>query len=359
LETIVVKSDRALSLDTTPRRGFLSNWISFWFSPIQPTGLHWLRVLCGLLFIAWLLPFAGHQTELYSLLGWFDTQAYNEMSRLPGGPPVPTGWSLVFLCGENPALLHALWWGALGVFLLFTLGMATRITSILTWLLVVSFSANPATLFSADFLLIILAFYLMIGYVLLGQWSGPATICNHVVCNRGTFLSPWSAGCSAPSYAANVTLRLVQIHFAILFMTAGLISLQSGEWWGGVALWFPIFEPFGMNAERISDLAKNREVILFFLSLTQYIVLAWHIAFPIFAWRPRWRWLLLSGGVVSWLGSIFVYGEPLLGPIYLIGCLSFLTPAEWQVLTARAGGLFQRLTGSVPARPLKKVSVRG
>jgi len=354
-----VKSDRALPQNTTPRRGFLSNWINFWFSPIQPVGLHWLRVLCGLLFLAWLLPLAGHQTELYSLLGWFDAPAHIEMSRLPGGPPVPTGWSLVFLLGENTFLLHALWWGALGVFLMFTLGMATRITSVLTWLMVVSFSTNPATLFSADFLLIMLAFYLMIGYVFLGQWSGASTARNRLVCNGGTFLSPWSTGCDVPSYAANLTLRLVQVHFAILFMTSGLVALQSGEWWSGVAFWFPLFEPFGMNAERLRGLAEHKDSILFFLSLTQYIALAWQITFPFFAWRPRWRWLLLSGGVVSWLGSVFVYGEPLLGPIYLIGCLSFLTPTEWQTHTARVAGLFQRLTGSVPARPLKKVTVRG
>src|SRR5262249_8322559 len=130
-----------------------AGWTNFWFAATYPGGLHWLRVLCGLLFLFWLAPFAGHQLELFSLTGWFGARAYRELVQ-PGGAAVPTGWSLVYLCGENAFLLSALWLAALGVFLLFTLGVATRVTAVLPWLCVVSFTAAPATLYHADFLLI-------------------------------------------------------------------------------------------------------------------------------------------------------------------------------------------------------------
>src|SRR5262249_23695329 len=98
--------------------------------------------------------------------------------------------------------------------------------------------------------------------------------------------------------------------------------------------------------------------VLFFLSLAQYVFLAWQITFPLFAWSPRWRWLLLGGGVLGWLGCAFLYGEPLFGPVYFIGCLSYLTPAELPALTTRLLSPVQGLAGSATAPVVKKVGVR-
>src|SRR4029077_4990805 len=92
------------------------------------------------------------------------------------------GRSLIFLCGTSTAALQFLYWEAIVVFLLFTLGIATRTTSILTWALIVSFVASPAMTFDADFLLVMLAFYLMIGHVLLGQWNGAPSMANRFGC---------------------------------------------------------------------------------------------------------------------------------------------------------------------------------
>ncbi len=317
-------------------------WIGFWFAPIEPTGLHCLRVLCGLLFIFWMLPFVGHQTEFYSLFGWSDLSAFEGLDRVSEGATVPRSWSLVYLCGDNPALLQAMWWGTLGVFLLFTLGMATRITSVLTWLGVVSFSANPVLLYEGDLLLIVLAFYLMIGYLLIGQWSGSKSLSSHLICNKGTCFSPLTRVGTAPSHAANLTTRLIQVHFAIIFLTSGLVKLQSADWWRGAALWFPLHGPFSMNLENLRDLTAERESIMFFISLGGYLTLAWLIAFPFFAWRPRWTWLVVGGGAVAWIGSVFVFGEPLFGPIYFIGCLSFLAPEQWQRFVQPVANLLGR-----------------
>jgi hypothetical protein len=364
LENTAVKTDRLPAAVPraglragAPADGWASAWTRFWFTAISPVGLHWVRVFCGLLFLCWLLPLAGHPAEFFGLAGFLDRQGLIELSRLPGSAPAP--WSLLFLAGDNPTLLHALWLTAIGVFLLFTLGVATRITSVLTWLFVVSFAANPASQFDGDFLLVLLAFYLMIGYLLLGQWHGVRTPANVLICNRGTFLSPWSKSCDAqPSYAANLALRLIQVHFAIVVVTSGLHKLQFGDWWSGAALFYPLHTPFEMSAERLRALAQNRDVLLFFLSVAQYAMLAWQLAFPVFAWRPRWRWLLLSGGVVGWVGCVLIYGEPVFGPFYLIGCLSFLTPAEWQAAAAWTTGTRPRLSGSARSAAANKVTVR-
>jgi hypothetical protein len=349
-------------LDARPAPGNLRlGWTSFWFSAVNPIGLHRLRVLAGLLFLAWLLPLTGHQAELFGLDGWFDRQAYLEAMQLPGGPPAFIGWSLVYLCGSSTALLQGLWWAAMGVIVLFTLGVASRLTAVLTWVLVVSFLASPAASFDADWLLGILAFYLMIGYVLLGQWNGQPSLAGRLLGERKTFLAGWTWNEGEdvpPSYAANLAVRLLQVHFAILIVVSGLHKLQFGDWWAGVGLWYPLHPPFSLSAERVRAMAAHADSTLIALSLAQYIMLAWQLGFPAFAWRRRWRAVLLGGGVVAWAASVLVYGQPLFGPFYLIGCLSYLTPAEWQGLAAGAAGAMRWATGSLKASPQKKVGVR-
>ena len=71
------------SSGSMPSRTARRSWVDFWFSPIDPRGMHGIRVLAGVLFIAWLLPFAGQLDAMFGLDGWFDQQAYRDAARLP------------------------------------------------------------------------------------------------------------------------------------------------------------------------------------------------------------------------------------------------------------------------------------
>jgi hypothetical protein len=318
-----------------PAVGPLQAWMRFWFTPADPVGLHALRVLSGLLFIFWLLPLAGHIDGLYSLQGWFDQQAYFDAAQMPDGPPQPTNWSILFVAGSNATLLNVMYWTALAVLLLFTLGLCTRVTAVLSWIIVVSFTANPVTLYDADSLLVLLAFYLMIGYLLLGQWGGGQSWVTRIL-GTDTWLFRKSREAEPQgSVAANVAVRLVQVNFAIVMVVSGLHKLQFGEWWSGAAFWYPLHPPFKTTFEHARDGISNPFVYLTFLSLGAYATLAWQVAFPTFAWRPRWRWLLLGGAFVGWLGLAFMYALPLFGPAICICCLGYLTPEEWQWLRDR------------------------
>jgi hypothetical protein len=222
-------------------------WVAFWFTPVDPVGLHVVRVLAGLLFLAWLLPLAGQVEPFFGLYGWFDRQALNEAARVPGGPPQALrDWSIAYLCGANATLLQAVYWASV-----------------------------------------------------------------------------------PPSLAANVALRLLQVHLALVILVSGLSKLQFGAWWSGMALWYPLHPPFRTTIETIRALVPERTSYLFVLSVGAYAVMAWEIGFPCFAWRPRWRLLLLGGALVSWAGLAFIYQMPLFGPAVFIGCLAFVTPAEW------------------------------
>lgn len=313
--------------------GLRRSWTAFWFTPVDPIGLHVVRLLAGLLFLAWLLPFAGHLNEFFSLEGWFDRQAYREASRLPDGAPIPIGWSLLYLCGSATAL-KAFYAVGLIVTALFTLGVWTRVTAVLTWLVVASFQASPAFGYGADALIGLLSFYLMVGYVLLGQWSEKPSRRQRLLGSWDTFLlgRRKDAEEQPRSFAANLTLRLIQVHFALVLVVSGLHKLQFGDWWAGVAFWYPLHSPFETTPESVRAAAGNAVSTLFFLSLAQYVMLAWQIGFPLFAFRKRWRAVLLIGAAIGWIGSTFLYREPLYGPVLFIACLSFVTSGEWRAL---------------------------
>ena len=316
--------------------GWRGAWTRFWFTPTAPIGLHWLRVLAGLLFLSWLLPLTAERSALFGLGGWFDTTGHIEASRLPGGPPVPIGWSLLYV--DDPTALECFWWGAIVVLVLFTLGIATRITGVLTWLVVVSFLASPAAHSDTDYVLPILAFYLMLAHALLGLWHRRSSVAEQVLGPQdGSVLALFSGPRTEtpPSYAANFAIRLVQIHFAIIVVSSGLHKLQLGDWWRGAAYWYPLHPPLEMTLAKLRAEQAAPNFLLFCLSLGSYLAVAWQLAFPMFAFRRRWRPLLLVGGGIAALGAVFMYGELTFGPAYAVFCLSYLSADEWQWLTDR------------------------
>jgi hypothetical protein len=351
-----VTPTRSASTPAAEPAGWSASWGRFWFTPADPVGLHAVRVGAGLLFLCWLLPLAGQLDAFFGLQGWFDRQAYSDVTRLPLGPQQPIGWSALYLCGNNALLLHAAYWLAVGVIVLFTLGLWPRLTGVLTWLAVLSFAASPAIAFDADTLLVILAFYLMLGYLFLDVRQRGLSWAGRLLGPGDTFvLRRWLRREPAerePSIAANVVLRLLQLHVAIILVTSGLHKLQFGDWWAGVALWYPLFPPLSTTLAQVQVHRGAGEVYLWVLSLSAYAVLVWQVGFPLFAWRPRWRVVLLGGAVLGWLGAAFLYRLPLFGPAITIGCLSFLSAAEWHGLFAFLGRLpgIERLAALPPGR---------
>jgi hypothetical protein len=122
----------------------------------------------------------------------------------------------------------------------------------------------------------------------------------------------------------------LQVHVAIVIVTSGLHKLQFGDWWAGVAFWYPLYPPLTTTIEGAREHVANRIPFLVLLSLAAYATLCWQITFPLFAWRRYWRKILFAGAVVGWLGSSFLYELPLFGAIIFIGCLSYLSASEWQ-----------------------------
>jgi hypothetical protein len=209
--------------------------------------------------------------------------------------------------------------------------VAPRLTGVLNWAVVVSFSVNPALEYEGDVLLGVLAFYLAVGFLI-----GPARRVGQSWLSW-LFESGWPLnlltrhpGEARHSFGANLALRLFQVHFAIIIVTTGLHKLQFGDWWAGVALWYPLVPAMETTVEQARAMAGTPETFLLCISVAAYAVLAWQLTFPVFAWRSGWRWLLVGGAVAGALGVAFLYGLPVTGPVLVVGCLAYLSPQEWR-----------------------------
>jgi hypothetical protein len=182
----------------------------------------------------------------------------------------------------------------------------------------------------------------MIAYLLLGFWNGRLSPLEYVFGPKSAmlFASRADSGRDARgrySYTANIVLRLLQVHFAIIVVTSGLHKLQISDWWAGVALWYPLHPPFETTADALDRLRPVAPLYLGLLSLAQYVLLAWEIAFPTFAWRRGWwRVVLIGGAAIFWIARSLVMGLPWFGPVYFVCCLAYLHADEWQ----RIRGLF-------------------
>lgn len=328
---------------TVPTGPPVAAWVRFWFAPADPVGLHAVRVAAGLLFLAWLLPLGGHRDALFGLGGWFDRQAFADAAALPDGPPKPLGWSALYLGGGGPAVVTAVYFGALAVVALFTLGVWVRLTAVLTWVAVTSLTANPATEVDADVLLPILAFYLMVGYVLIRQREPSLSRASRLLGSRSCRLLGPLDRPAGPSVGAAVALRLLQVHLALVIVTTGLHKLQYGDWWAGVALWYPLHPPLETTLAQAQGRSGNPERYLMLLNVAGYAALVWQIGFPLFAWRRGGRWLLLGGAAVGWVGAVFAYDLPLYGAAVFVGCLAFVPPEAWRRLIARGADGWRRL----------------
>ena len=202
-------------------RTVADDWNLFWYTPADPTLLGLLRICTGLMLVythavwglalndffgptSWLSPALVRSIEAgqYTYSFWFW---------------VPSGWMW-------PA--YAL---SMLIFVCFTLGLATRVTSVLSLLTAISFTHRvPAALFGLDQINIMLTLYLAIGP------SGQTLSLDRWLLRRRL---GEKAPAPAPSANANLAQRLIQVHMCVIYLFAGLSKLQGPSWWSGEAMW--------------------------------------------------------------------------------------------------------------------------
>jgi hypothetical protein len=349
-------------------------WNHFWFKPGDPTVLGLIRIWCGLATLYVHFAYCADLQDFFGKDAWLNLQVADDYRQeapwlapswgwddkapalsLPADPTEKERvlqyaqkwgldprlvssqgnayWSIWFHV-TDPALMRAIHYGVLIVMFLFTIGFCTRITSALTWLAALSYiQRSPITLFGMDTMMNIALFYLMIGP------SGVALSVDRLIARlreaqrRRPDVDSQVALRPEPMVSANCALRLVQVHFCIIYIAAGLTKLMGSSWWNGTALWGTVanyeFTPirFAFYAESLRWLCQHR--LLWELAMTGGIVytLALEISFPFLIWQRRFRGVLIAGSVILHTGIALTMGLVGFG-LFMMGLVLSFVPAE-------------------------------
>lgn len=298
------------------RQASVGGWNRFWFAPTDPATFGLIRLFGGSMI------FYTHLVWSMDLLGFFGPQGRitDEFARSFYGDS-PFAFSYLFWI-DSPALLWTVHIIGLIILAMFALGLFTRITSVLTFLITVSYMHRAAgALFGLDQINGLLALYLMVGP------AGAAYSLDNILARKGwlEFLPPWLRGTTGErdeSVTANIAIRLIQVHMCIVYLFAGTGKLFGETWWNGTAMWLS-FANYEYRSMDMTWLASHPYILDFLTHLT----IVWECSYIVFVWPRLTRPLVIALAVPLHLGIALCMGMITFGLVMLIANLAFVSPA--------------------------------
>lgn len=282
----------------------VNGWNRFWFQPRDTATLGLLRLLTGSML------FYTHLVWSLSLPDFMGPQGIVTPEVLELTRDSHFAWSI--LNGiESLSILWMIHAVALVVLFLFTIGWWTRVTSILAFIVTVSYvNRVPIALFGLDQINGMLALYLM-----LAPSGASFSVDRLIVQGRGGKTS------FGDSVMATIATRLIQLHMCVIYLFAGCGKLLGESWWNGTAIWVAL----GNLEYQTLDMTWLATWPLMINFLT-HLTVVWEVSYIAFIW-PRWtRPLVLALAVPLHLGIAFAMGMVTFGLVMLIANMVFISP---------------------------------
>ena len=307
---------------TTTIRQKLSNglnqWKTFWFKPSDPLMLAVIRLLtAGLLFYnlcVWTLDFDA----FFSANG---LQPLETVRNLYQGSPIFSFWFYI----PEPWLWTA-HLACLAIVFLFFTGTATRATSLLSYLITISYSQRlPVANFGLDQILGLLCLYLAVG---------PCGACLSVDSLFRKLKTRWKHGNTTgqqqaqeriKSSSATVALRLIQIHLCVIYFWAGFAKLKGDTWFTGEAMWNVI-----ANLEYQTTDLTWMAYVPWLPYLVAHVTVIWELFFCVLVWNRTLRPLVLLIGTGMHFGIGAFLGMWTFGLAMTFCYFAFSDPAVWR-----------------------------
>lgn len=278
------------------------NWNRFWFARADVFPVCVLRIIAGMFGLLYVF------SHTFDLLRWFGPEGLLPIETVRlltgGGPDAPTSFRLsYFNLTSDPTQLWILHVAGLVVLACFTIGFRARITGVLSLIVVLSYVHRaPMITGQVEAVLTMVLFYLMFA---------PTGACLSIDARKETRSAP-----PEPSLAANISLRLIQLHLVAFYLAMGLSKLgASTVWWTGDAVWWLAARP------------ESRLVDLTFLASAMPIVNIWthsvvlfELSWPFLIWNRLARPLVIAISILMWGSLALVTG--LVGFCALLVCLN-------------------------------------
>ncbi len=299
-------------------KGFGEGWNRFWFTPRDPWTVCVLRVVAGVAAVLYLVAFSFGLADWFGPQGWLPVATVQTVMETNPGEGAAYQYSYLNLI-DSPGLLWTVHVAGIVVAALFAVGLFTRVTAVLTLVVVLSY-IHRAPVLAAQFepVLAMMIFYLCFApcgrYLSLDAW-------------RKQRASTVAENADAPSWTANVSLRLIQIHLASLYLLAGLTKLGAVTWWEGGAMWWLMAQ----SQSRPVDLTFLRNNVTLINAWTHAVVL-FELTFGILIWNRLARPLLLAVSVVMWLLTALVTGLFGYCLLMIAAGAAFVPASVWRAL---------------------------
>jgi hypothetical protein len=249
-------------------------------------------------------------------------------------------WSAYFHVTDRDtmALVHVFFLVAMA---LFAAGLWTRITSVITWLGVLSYvNRNDLMVFGMDTMMNIACLYLMVGpsgaALSLDRWLEKRRAARELEKARREKrdTSEYEAILAGPrpSILAGFVTRLVQIHFCFIYAASGLAKLKGPAWWNHSAIWRTIvnpefsptvFQPYMWLMMQLSGMRWLAEIVM---SIGAAYTLFLEIGFPFLVWRPTLRPFMLMAAILLHTGIAVFMGLTVFGLFMLVLLMAFIPP---------------------------------
>lgn len=291
---------------------FGQGWNRFWFVPAQAHTVCLLRMLVGALAF-YLIASFGPDLDLFfaegGLLPVDDVKAIRES----GGRSVR--WSYLDYVA-TPSQLMAVHIAGLAILGCMTIGLASRVTTVLSLVVFLSyFHRGPMLTSEVDLVVAFLLLYLCVGptgdHASLDRWLATRT--------KGQAIRPAP---STPAMSANLCVRLIQVHVSGVYLLMALGKLSySDVWWDGTAVWWLLARPEStpVDFHRLGDWA-------YFVNGWTHAIVAFELSFAVLIWVPLARPLFLALGAVAWTSLALLTGMLPFCTAMFVASLAFLSP---------------------------------
>lgn len=297
---------------------FGQRWNRFWFAPADAMPACLLRIAVGVLAAAHFLDMGRGLNVWYASDGVMPPAAVSRLLELTSSGADYRYSYLAF----HPAstflwIIHVL---AIVIALAFAAGLFTRISGLLTLVMLLAYVHRlPQVAGHVDPVLTFLLAYLCIAP------SGARLSLDQRLfgtAKEGALLQRIIGSAEGP-VAANIGLRLIQVHLAMFYAMMGLTKLYGDAWWEGSAVWILLAQTQSRPVD-LTGLRRMGQIGEYLVNFWTHTIVYSELAFGVLIWTRLGRPVLLGLSVLVWLSVILATGQLLFGLTMLTANLAFL-----------------------------------
>lgn len=302
-------------------RSVVRAWDRFWFTPALPHTLALIRILGGAMLFYTHAVWTIGLTAFLGPHAWLNSQAAALMNQGLDGRNF--AFSYLYWV-QSPALLWVLHLAALVVLAMLTVGLFTRVTAVLAWIITLSYCQRlTGALFGLDQINVFIATYVMLG-ASGAVWS----------IDRWRALRRDPAAPVRPAVSTNIAIRLLQLHLCVIYLFGGIGKMRGEMWWDGSALWFA-FASLEYQSLDMTWTVRHR----WLLALLTHTTVFWETFYSFLIWPRLTRPICLLLAVFVHAGIGITLGMPTFGLAMIIGNLAFVYPEKVRAVVTWVGRL--------------------